>query len=453
MSLFSSLRREQKEAIGLLQIGTFLEYFDLMLYVHMAVLLNELFFPKTDPTNAQLLSAFAFCSSFAFRPIGAYIFGKIGDTIGRKTTVIITTSIMSISCLIMAALPTYDQIGISAAWIVTICRIAQGLSSMGEVIGAQVYLTEMVKPPLQYPVVGIVSISSAFGPMAALGVATLTTMYMLNWRYAFAFGALIAIVGAVARTKLKESYEFADMQKRMRKAIEDAHEQGVGNAAELLLKTKRSFMGKIPWLTTFAYFATGIGWPACFYFSYMHCGNLLKTKFNFSGEEVIAHNFKISILYTLVCLIIVFLTRTINPLKIVKFRSFIFLLGLLPTVFIGTHPESSLQVTCLQIFCLMFSLITFPADPIIFSHFPIFRRFTCVTMSYALSRSLMYLVTSFGLVYLTEWFGEVGLLMIFLPCAIGSLWGIHHFEKLEKQFEILTNAKEAGDLISLSPAS
>lgn len=56
----SSLTRHQKEAIGLLQIGTFLEYFDLMLYVHMAVLLNELFFTKADPHTAALLSAFAF---------------------------------------------------------------------------------------------------------------------------------------------------------------------------------------------------------------------------------------------------------------------------------------------------------------------------------------------------------------------------------------------------------
>jgi len=59
-----SLTREQKEAVGLLSIGTFLEYFDLMLYVHMAVLLNELFFPKTDPFTASLLSAFSFCSIF-----------------------------------------------------------------------------------------------------------------------------------------------------------------------------------------------------------------------------------------------------------------------------------------------------------------------------------------------------------------------------------------------------
>ncbi len=63
MDTLTSLTKEQKRAVGLLSIGTFLEYFDLMLYVHMAVLLNELFFPRTDPHTASLLAAFAFCSS------------------------------------------------------------------------------------------------------------------------------------------------------------------------------------------------------------------------------------------------------------------------------------------------------------------------------------------------------------------------------------------------------
>jgi len=68
-----NLTKEQKEVVGLLSIGTFLEYFDLMLYVHMAVLLNELFFPKTDPFTASLLSAFSFSITFIFRPFGALI--------------------------------------------------------------------------------------------------------------------------------------------------------------------------------------------------------------------------------------------------------------------------------------------------------------------------------------------------------------------------------------------
>ena len=86
-----------------------------MLYVHMAVLLNELFFPKTDPFTASLLSAFAFCSTYLLRPFGALIFGYIGDNIGRKATVIITTLLMAFSCFTMARLPTYAQIGVTAA--------------------------------------------------------------------------------------------------------------------------------------------------------------------------------------------------------------------------------------------------------------------------------------------------------------------------------------------------
>ena len=74
MGILKSLNREQREAVGLLQIGTFLEYFDLMLYVHMAVLLNELFFPKTDPHTAALVTAFAFCSTYVLRPFGALFF-------------------------------------------------------------------------------------------------------------------------------------------------------------------------------------------------------------------------------------------------------------------------------------------------------------------------------------------------------------------------------------------
>lgn len=208
MALFSSLNREQKESVGLLSIRTFLEYFDLMLYVHMAVLLNEIFFPKTDPHTASLLAALAFCSTFVFRPIGALVFGWIGDNLGRKTTLILTTTLMSVSCIFMANLPTYEQIGIIAAWLVTLCRIFQGMSSMGEIMGAEIYVAESISRPASYPAVALISIASSLKGLAALGVATLVTSYYLNWRIAFWIGASIALVGAVARLRLRETPEF-----------------------------------------------------------------------------------------------------------------------------------------------------------------------------------------------------------------------------------------------------
>ncbi|MFV9884820.1 MAG: MFS transporter, partial [Rickettsia conorii subsp. raoultii] len=197
------------EAVGLLSVGTFLEYFDLMIYVHMAVVINELFFPKANPETTTLYAAAAFCSTFVFRPVGALIFGWIGDHIGRKVTVVITTFMMSIACIIMATLPIYAQIGITATVIMTICRIVQGMSSMGELMGAQLYLTEITKPPAQYSVVTLIDTVAAVGSAAALCMAYIVTSFTLNWRIVFWIGALIAFIGMIARTALRETPEFA----------------------------------------------------------------------------------------------------------------------------------------------------------------------------------------------------------------------------------------------------
>ena len=232
-----SLTGEQKEAVGLLSIGTFLEYFDLMLYVHMGVLLNELFFPKHDPHNAALLSAFAFCSTYLLRPFGALIFGWIGDNIGRKATVIITTFMMSFSCIVMANLPTYAQIGISAAWVVSICRIIQGMTSMGEITGAQLYLTEYLNPPVKYVGVAIMNLCAALGTFTALGIAFFATSYSMNWRLAFWFGAGVAFVGMIARTALRETPEFADAKKRLKNSFDQFKRADLDlndNTAELI---------------------------------------------------------------------------------------------------------------------------------------------------------------------------------------------------------------------------
>jgi MHS family proline/betaine transporter-like MFS transporter len=195
----TNLTREEKEAVGLLSIGTFLEYFDLMLYVHMAILLNELFFPKTDPFTASLVSAFAFCSTYLLRPLGAFIFGYIGDKIGRKQTIVITTFMMSLSSLTMFLLPTYAQIGITATWIITICRLVQGMSSMGEVIGASLYLTELIDAPKNYAPVAFIRVMSVFGTFAALLVGLVTIKLGFNWRYAFLFGAGLQLIASLVR--------------------------------------------------------------------------------------------------------------------------------------------------------------------------------------------------------------------------------------------------------------
>jgi len=436
----SSFTRSQKEAIGLLQIGTFLEYFDLMLYVHMAVLLNELFFPKTDPHTASLITALAFCSTFILRPFGALLFGYIGDTIGRKTTVIITTTMMAISCMIMASLPTYAQIGISAAYIVTICRMVQGLSSMGEIMGAEIYVTEITKPPSQYVAVSFIAVASAFGSLAALGVAALTTSYGFNWRMAFWIGACIAVIGSVARTRLRETPEFLDLKEKIKKS---RLKQGsnVYEASRFYQKPhehESDWKKKIPFSTSFYYFLVHCGWPLTFYLAYMYFNPVLKGKFGYSSEDVIMHNFWLAFLTIFINLAWPIMSYYIYPLKLLKVRGFmaLALMALLP--FLLTVSSSPTHIFLLQFLILTLHLGDVPANAIFIKRFPVYKRFTATTFLYALTRAMMYVIVSFGVVYLTEWFGYAGILLLTVPSCIGFLAGVYYFEKLDRQAETQT---------------
>lgn len=433
MSFFSQLRRDQREAIGLLQIGTFLEYFDLMLYVHMAVLLNDLFFPKTDTHTAALLGAFAFCSTYVLRPFGALLFGYIGDRIGRKTTVIITTTTMAISCVIMANLPTYAQVGIASAWIVTICRILQGLSSMGEIIGASIYVMEITKPPIRYPAVSLIGCTSRVGTMAALMVASLVTSHGFNWRIAFWVGATIALVGSVARTRLRETPEFSDMKRRMKKAIEDSTQEGLGSASQLLYeRAKSSFNEKVPFKTVFAFFVTECAFAVCFYFTFMHCGSILKNVFGYTPQEIIHQNLWMSIIQMVSYFIFTFMTLRYKPLNILLVRAWIFLPFVILFPFMMLYYANTTIFFIFQGFSAFFVLTGTPAVAVFMEHFPVFKRFTYVSFIYAGARAVIYVVTSFGLVYLTEYFGHWGSWLLLLPTTFAFIWAVMHFQAIRK---------------------
>ncbi|WP_052046314.1 MFS transporter [Candidatus Paracaedibacter symbiosus] len=432
MRVFSSLKRSQKEAVGLLQIGTFLEYFDLMLYVHMAILLNELFFPKTDPHTASLLAAFAFCSTYVLRPFGALLFGYIGDHIGRKPTVIITTMMMSISCVIMANLPTYAQIGIAAAWLVTGCRIMQGLSSMGEIMGAEIYVTEITKPPAQYPAVALIGIASYIGAVAALGIVSLVTHFGFNWRIAFWIGAGIAVIGSMARTRLRETSEFLTKRRKLTKRLEDEGGNTKGSPSKVILTQKLINEEKIGRKTFWAYFIVYCGWPLSFYLAYMYFNQPLKEVYGYTSEEVIFHNFLLSIISLVIISLLCAISCKTHPLKILEIRGkmSLFLSLLLPIAIMKS--SNHFHIFLIQTLILLTALSPIPGVSVFIKYLPTLKRFTAASFVYALSRAIMYLITSFSLVYLTKFLGYYGLWLILIPVNIGFLWGVRHFEELEK---------------------
>ena len=286
----TKLSKDQKEAVALLSIGTMLESFDVVLYLHIAVLLNDLFFPISDSMLRAFVPAFSFLASYVLRPFGALFFGYIGDTIGRKPTIILTTIIMSICCIVLAGLPTYEQIGITAPIVLTICRMLQGAAASAEIVGVQLYIAESVKPPIQYPLVSLAAIFVAIGSVLALCVGAICTNPRFfdqnwikhSWRFAFLVGAVIGIVGAKARRSMQEASDFADRQRMYNQTFTNIHFNSGKNS---VLKAK------VPFLTSFYYFCLHCGRPPCIYFIYAYCPEILKKEFSFSVHEVMLSSF------------------------------------------------------------------------------------------------------------------------------------------------------------------
>lgn len=425
-----SLTRMQKQAVGLLSIGTFLEYFDLMLYVHTALLLNTLFFPEYDPFTFALLSAFSFCSTYLLRPIGALIFGYIGDHFGRKIVVVLTTFLMAITCVVIGSMPTYAQIGITASWILTICRIIQGMSATAEARGAELYLTESSAPPIQYPLVAMITVFSAVGTTVALGIVSIFTNQNIyhnesSWRIAFFVGAGIAFVGTIARTSLKEADEFANKKSELTARLKE-------NNITIEEVDKEIIDQKVPNATSVWYFLIQCARPPCFYFVYIYCGNILKKEFGFAPNQVISQNFWVSIIDLLGIIALAFISYKIHPLKILKVKLYLFFASLIFFPIMLYYSPAPQYVFIFQCLAALFVFDHVPASPIFYKYFPVFKRFTYTSMLSAIAKLLTYVITSFGLVYTSNYLGYWGLFLIFIPVGIAFFMGVTYFERMEK---------------------
>jgi len=432
-----NLSKTQKQAVLLLSMGTFLEYFDLMLYIHLAVLLNDLFFSQNDHFSASLLGAFSFSVTFVFRPIGAILIGWLGDNIGRKSTILFTTFAMAGSCVAMANLPTYEQVGVLASWAVTICRIIQGMSSMGEVIGAEIYLTEMIKPPMVYPAVGVLTIFVCLGCMAALFIVNIILSEGFNWRIAFWFGAVIALIGTFARTTLREAPDYADAKRRVINLWKDYKLDPKEPAKQLLLKKD-----KVSIKTAISLFFIQLLSPAVFYFVYIHCAGILKNKCGFTIAEIVQQSLVVSIAELLFTGLFVYLSSVVHPLKILRTKYCLYFLFCLACPYLLDKSTIYFDILLIQIFTVVLMPGECPAVPVFYKAFPILKRFTTVSFSFASSRAVMHVISSFGTVYLVQYFGNIGLLFLFSPIIIGYGFGLWHFFGLKNKDDLEMLAKE-----------
>ncbi|RZI46766.1 HD domain-containing protein [Rickettsiales endosymbiont of Peranema trichophorum] len=422
-----TLTRGQKETILLLGIGTFLEYFDLMLYVHMAVLLNELFFPRTDPLVAQLLGAFTLCSTFLLRPVGGLLIGWIGDQVGRRSTIIITTSLMAISCIVMASIGTYAEIGITATAVVILCRMVQGISSLGEVIGARLYLTEMINNlSSRYLWNGVIETITRAGGLCALVVSSLAVSVHLNWRIAFWMGAVIAVCGVFARMRLRETPEFVDFKRRMK--IKMAIQENPNDTME----KSPVFKETVDYKMVLAYCLIRFIGPGCFCISFIHMGELMKQSLGMTPQQVINQNMIVSLLTVLGMLATLTFVKRWHPIKIAEKYLLLFIL-LLPFIPLWlNHINSRSSLTLLQFLMYLPVLPLFGPETVCFKYFPVAKRFTVLATTFGVSAAIAYTSVSFSLIGLTKYIGHYAVVVVYIPMILGFLWSLWYIKQQEK---------------------
>lgn len=198
-------------------VGTTIEFFDFYIYATAAVLIfPHLFFPaSTDPTTATIQSLATFALAFIARPIGAALFGHLGDRIGRKATLVAALLTMGISTVCIGLLPTYAQIGIVAPLLLALCRLGQGLGLGGEWSGAVLLATENAPEGKRawygmFPQLGApIGFILATGSFLLLGAFMSEQSFMTwGWRIPFLASALLVIVGLYIRLKLHETPAF-----------------------------------------------------------------------------------------------------------------------------------------------------------------------------------------------------------------------------------------------------
>lgn len=227
-------------------IGTFIEIYDLLVYGYFASILAEQFFPRQDAT-AALLSTFAiFAIGSVVRPVGAIIFGHIGDRFGRRTALVGSVLLMSGSTMAFGLLPTYSTVGVTAPVLLLACRVLQGLSASGELTGANILVLEHAPRDRRGKAVSIVNVAGNLGAFTAAAIGFVLARALdpeqlaaWGWRVAFLIAAPIGLVGYYLRVRVLDSPAFV--------ALGDAPKRGSAPIVRTLRTAKRRLLVVTVW--------------------------------------------------------------------------------------------------------------------------------------------------------------------------------------------------------------
>ena len=205
--------------IAAASLGTLFEWYDFYLYGTLAIFFGELFFPPGNERAALLASLATFGAGFGVRPLGALVFGRIGDLVGRKYTFLITLVTMGLSTALIGVLPTYATLGILAPILLVLLRLIQGLALGGEYGGAATYVAEHVPDDRRGFYTSFIQTTATLGFFLSLGVIGATRAYYgpegfreFGWRLPFLASFVLLAISLYIRLRMNESPLFVKLK-------------------------------------------------------------------------------------------------------------------------------------------------------------------------------------------------------------------------------------------------
>lgn len=200
-------------------LGTVFEWYDFFVFGTLAAVIAKLFFPSDNAVASLLLTLATFGAGFGVRPIGAVLFGYLGDKLGRKYTFLVTITLMGVATAAVGLLPTHAQIGIAAPILLVICRLLQGLALGGEYGGAAIYVAEHAPRHKRGFYTSFIQAGVIGGFLLSVAVVLISNLYVeaeawesWGWRIPFIFSLLLLGISLWIRLKLKESPVFKAMK-------------------------------------------------------------------------------------------------------------------------------------------------------------------------------------------------------------------------------------------------
>ena len=202
-------------------VGNIIEWYDFYIFGSLAAILSVKFFEKSNPVAALLSTIALFTAGFLIRPLGAFLFGWMGDRIGRKYTFLVTLSGMGLGTGAIGLIPTYESIGVAAAFILFGLRMIQGLCLGGEYGGAITYVAEHVPDERRGYYTGWLQTSPTLGIVVSLFVIIAIRTYFGNevfnawaWRIPFLISFLLVAIAIYIRLQLQETPIFQEIKAR-----------------------------------------------------------------------------------------------------------------------------------------------------------------------------------------------------------------------------------------------